>query len=302
MNSKKLLKFYSTWYHPNNAIVHHRGRRRPAGDDCQGPALFGDIPAAKLPAREPVQSEAAHRRGSITKRRIRHLRSSLLGYRIPGYDSPDYAAGQILGDVLSSSRSTFGAMPYTGKALGARVLRPRSIQQAAWASRSAAVPVGTQPETIDQANAGDHRRVREERRPGGSGRSGQAARDFAARVQRQLDRRVGFGVESGGRGARPGIAGLDDRAVSATSASPTSIACCAHISITGASSRPMPCPRTAGVDQLRAAAVAKENNEIPPSSSTSRCRVGAARFSITFAVPPSRRSRRPIRRSPTACA
>ncbi len=72
----------------------------------------------------------------------------LLGYRLPGYDSPDYAAAQILGDVLSSQRSAFGAMPYTGKR-SRRSSSYRRIRKPASASRSAAVPVTTQPETVD---------------------------------------------------------------------------------------------------------------------------------------------------------
>ncbi|HEY6325144.1 MAG TPA: insulinase family protein, partial [Candidatus Cybelea sp.] len=71
-----------------------------------------------------------------------------LGYRFPGYDSPDYAAGQILGDVLSSERSTFGGLPFTGKALGTQFV-VQEYPKVGIAFAAGIVPVTTPPETID---------------------------------------------------------------------------------------------------------------------------------------------------------
>ncbi len=148
VNSAQLLKFYRTWYHPNNAIYIIAGDVDPAATIARVRELFGNIPAGKLPAREPVKLAAL-------KGAIYHDVSDqpytgvLLGYRFPGYQSPDYAAGQILGDVLSSQRSSFGGLAFTGKALATQFfIQP--YPKVGIAIAFAAVPVTTPPQTIDE--------------------------------------------------------------------------------------------------------------------------------------------------------
>jgi zinc protease len=148
VNSGPLLQFYHTWYHPNNAIYVIAGDVDPEQTIAQVKALFSDVPNATLPPRPPV--------------RLRQLKGALyhdtsdqaftavaLGYRFPGYDSPDYAAGQILGDVLSSQRSNFGGLPYTGKALATEFFA-QAYPKAAIGIAFGAVPVTTPPETLDR--------------------------------------------------------------------------------------------------------------------------------------------------------
>jgi zinc protease len=118
VNSAQLLRFYHTWYHPNNAVYVITGDVDPAQTIAEVRRLFGDIPAAKLPARAPIhlrplQAAVYHDKSDQAFTVV------ALGYRFPGYDSSDYATGQILGDVLSSARSNLGGMAYTGEALGA---------------------------------------------------------------------------------------------------------------------------------------------------------------------------------------
>ena len=55
VNSTQLLRFYHDWYHPNNAVYIITGDVDPAQTITEVRRLFGDIPAAKLPAREPVR-------------------------------------------------------------------------------------------------------------------------------------------------------------------------------------------------------------------------------------------------------
>ncbi len=147
VNSSQLLKFYHRWYHPNNAIYVIAGDVDPAATIARVRELFGNIPRGKLPAREPV-------RLTTLKGAVYHDVSDqpytgvLLGYRFPGYQSPDYAAGQILGDVLSSQRSNFGGLAFTGKALATQFfIQP--YPKAAVAIAFAAVPVTTPAQTID---------------------------------------------------------------------------------------------------------------------------------------------------------
>ncbi|MGC1380501.1 MAG: pitrilysin family protein [Candidatus Baltobacteraceae bacterium] len=148
VNSAELLKFYHEWYHPNNAIYVIAGDVDPATTIARVKELFGDVPPARLPARAPVHLEPLHR-ALYHDASDQGYTSVLLGYRFPGYDSPDYAAGQILGDVLSSQRSTFGGLAFTGKALATQFF-VQAYPRAAIAIAFAAVSVTTPPATIDQ--------------------------------------------------------------------------------------------------------------------------------------------------------
>ena len=148
VNSVQLRKFYGMWYHPNNAVYIITGDVDPKGTIEQVRSLFGDLPATKLPARQPVRLGTL--RGAIYHDTSDQAFTAVaLGYRFPGYDSPDYAAGQILGDVLSSQRSELGGLPYAGKALGTGFVS-QVYPKAAIGIAFAAVPVTTRPETIDR--------------------------------------------------------------------------------------------------------------------------------------------------------
>ncbi len=148
VNSPQLLKFYHTWYHPNNAIYVIVG-------DVDGPAtvakvkqIFGNLPAAKLPARPSV-----HLKPLVAKTyhdvSDQPFTAVILGYRMPGYASRDYAAGQILGDVLNNPRSAFGSLPYTGAALFTQFFG-QTYAKAGFGLLFAGVPVTTKPQAIDQ--------------------------------------------------------------------------------------------------------------------------------------------------------
>jgi zinc protease len=148
VNTTALAQFYSTWYHPNNAVYIIVG-------DVDGPAtiakikaLWSDLPAAKLPAKPAVKLEP------VTSKVYRDLSDQpytivLVGYRLPGYDSPDYAASQILQDVLSSQRSDLYDLTASGKALYTG-FQAQTFLKAAVGLAIGVVPVSVNPETIDK--------------------------------------------------------------------------------------------------------------------------------------------------------
>jgi zinc protease len=148
VNSTQLLRFYHTWYHPNNAVYIITGDVDPAQTIAEVRRLFGDIPAAKLPAREPVSLQPL-RAAIFHDKSDQAYTAVALGYRFPGYDSPDYAAGQILGDVLSSARSNLGGMAYTGQALGAG-FDAEAFPKVGLGIAFAAVPVSVPPATAER--------------------------------------------------------------------------------------------------------------------------------------------------------
>ncbi len=111
-----LKRFYAQWYHPNNAIMVIAGDVDPETTIAKVRALFGSIPAAKLPAR------ASGKLAPLTPLTLRDNSADpitlvMLGYRVPGYDSPDYYASEILNDVLNSPRGALFDLQASGKAL-----------------------------------------------------------------------------------------------------------------------------------------------------------------------------------------
>lgn len=148
VNSAQLRKFYDAWYRPNNATYVIVGDVDPQATIAAVRDVFGNVPAARLPARTPVVLQPL-RAALYHETSDQAFTAVAIGYRFPGYDSSDYAAGQILGDVLSSQRSTFGGLPFTGKALGTEFVT-QDYPKIGIALAGAAVPVTTPPQTIER--------------------------------------------------------------------------------------------------------------------------------------------------------
>jgi len=111
-----LRKFHNTWYAPNNAILIIVGDVEPAQTLELVKKIFGGIPSKKLPARpefhfEPVKPEIMKQDTDLPYGLV------AITFRLPGSDSPDYAAAQILSDVLSSQRGKLYGLVPEGRAL-----------------------------------------------------------------------------------------------------------------------------------------------------------------------------------------
>ena len=148
VNTAVLRQFYGTWYHPNNAVYVIVGDVDGAATIAKIKALWSDVPAAKLPAKPAVKLTP------VTSKIYRDYSDQpytivLVGYRLPGYDSPDYAASQIMQDVLSSQRSDLYDLTASGKALFTG-FQAQTFSQAAVGLAIGVVPVSVKPETIDQ--------------------------------------------------------------------------------------------------------------------------------------------------------
>jgi zinc protease len=111
-----LKGFYDKWYAPNNAIMVIAGDVDPQKTLAEVKSLFGDIPRKQLPPRpaidlKPVSTETMHLPTDLP------YGFSVISYRTPGFDSADFAALDVLSDVLSSQRGTLYALVPEGKAL-----------------------------------------------------------------------------------------------------------------------------------------------------------------------------------------
>ncbi len=113
-----LQEFYKKWYTPSNAILVIVGDVDPSATMAKIREMYGKIPSHALPKRPaialgPVKSE------SFTLDSNLPYTLGFIAYRLPGTTSPDYAASQILADVLSSQRADLYGMVPAGKALAA---------------------------------------------------------------------------------------------------------------------------------------------------------------------------------------
>jgi zinc protease len=111
-----LRKFHESWYAPNNAILVIAGNVDPQATLKEVETLFGPVPAKKVPAHPEVKLEAVQP-DTLNLTTDLPYGLAVVCFRLPGSDSPDYAAAQVLGDVLSSQRwDLYGLVPQ-GKAL-----------------------------------------------------------------------------------------------------------------------------------------------------------------------------------------
>jgi zinc protease len=111
-----LKKFYDTWYAPNNAILVIVGDVRPQKALAEVKKFFGDIPRKEIPMRpkihlQPVKPETFHVKSDLP------YGLAMISFRMPGFDSEDYPASQVLADVLSNQRGNLFSLVLEGKAL-----------------------------------------------------------------------------------------------------------------------------------------------------------------------------------------
>ncbi len=111
-----LKRFHETWYAPNNAVLIVCGDIKPPAALKEIKGLFGGIKAKALPARPAVRLQPV-KRAFISMKTDRPYGMVSIAFRMPGYDSPDYAASVVLSDVLSSERGDLYSLVPAGKAL-----------------------------------------------------------------------------------------------------------------------------------------------------------------------------------------
>jgi zinc protease len=113
-----LQKFHRTWYAPNNAFLVIAGDVEPQAALAEVRSLFGDIPRRKLPPRPSVHPRPVVPT-SFSVDTDRPSGTLMIALRTPGPRDADFAALEVLSDVLSSRRfDLYGLVPQ-GKAVGA---------------------------------------------------------------------------------------------------------------------------------------------------------------------------------------
>ena len=136
-----LKKFYKDWYAPNNAILVITGDVDPVSTLATVKRLYGAIQRRPVPAHpevrlQPVKAESFTLDSNLPYTLV------FLAFRMPGTESPDYAATHILADVISSQRADLYGLVPQGKALGTDFGLTETYAKASVGYALAAVPAG----------------------------------------------------------------------------------------------------------------------------------------------------------------
>lgn len=145
-----LKSFEETWYAPNNAILIITGQVDPEKTIATIKQLYGSIPRRTIPPRsevhlQPVKSEHINLPSDYP------YIVSLIGFRMPGTDSPDYAASRVLSDVLASQRADIYGLVPAGKALDAGFETGETYPKAGSAFAYAVIPTTGNAAAIEQS-------------------------------------------------------------------------------------------------------------------------------------------------------
>ncbi len=134
-----LHDFYRTWYAPNNAVLVITGDVDPASVLAKVKAIYGGIPRHAVPPHpevnlQPVKPETFTLPSDLPYQLV------FVAFRTPGTDSSDFAASQILADVLASHRAKLYDLVVQGKALAVDFSVGESYRKASVAFAIAAIP------------------------------------------------------------------------------------------------------------------------------------------------------------------
>jgi zinc protease len=140
-SGEMLRDFYQRWYAPNNAILVIAGDVDPSAVLAKVKGFYGKISKKSLPPRPAVVLPAVKSESFTLDSNLSYL-LAFVAYRMPGSDNPDYAAVQILGDVLGSQRGNLYALVPQGKALETEFGLAETYPQASVAYSAAVLPAG----------------------------------------------------------------------------------------------------------------------------------------------------------------
>jgi zinc protease len=136
-----LKDFADKWYTPSNMILIVVGDVDPAATLEKIRHLYGDIPSHPLPPHPAINLQPVKPETFTLDSNLPYV-LGFIAWRMPGTDSPDYAALQILADVLASQRGDIYGMVPAGKALAAEFGLAETYPKASVGYGVVALPAG----------------------------------------------------------------------------------------------------------------------------------------------------------------
>ena len=136
-----LKEFHDKWYSPSNAILVVVGDVEPAATLEEIKKLYGDIPSQAI-AEHPEVTLPPMKSDTFTLESNLPYVLGFIAWRMPGTDSPDWAAMNVLADVLASQRADLYGMVPAGKALAAEFGLAEAYRKASVGYGVVALPAG----------------------------------------------------------------------------------------------------------------------------------------------------------------
>ena len=137
----QLKDFYEKWYSPSNMILVIVGDVDAAKTLQEIKQLYSAAPSHAVPARPAIDLQPFKTDTFTIDSNLPYV-LGFIAYRMPGTDSPDYAAAQILGDVLASQRADLYGMVPAGKVLAAEFGFAEAYRKASVGYGVVALPAG----------------------------------------------------------------------------------------------------------------------------------------------------------------
>lgn len=144
-----LRNFYRTWYAPNNAILVIAGDVEPNAVLAKVKEYYGKIERKTLPPHPQVTLSPVKSESFTLDSNLPYL-LAFIAYRMPGTDSPDFAAVHILSDVLASQRGNLYGLVPQGKALEAEFGLAEAYPKASMAYSVAVLPAAADAAPVIQ--------------------------------------------------------------------------------------------------------------------------------------------------------
>jgi zinc protease len=139
-----LKQFYDKWYAPSNMILIVVGDVDPVATLAKIKNLFGNIPDHPIGARPEIHLQPFKDQSFTIDSNLPYV-LGFIAYRLPGTDSPDYAAMNIMVDVLASQRADLYGMVPAGKALAAEFGLAETYNKASVGYGVVALPASADP-------------------------------------------------------------------------------------------------------------------------------------------------------------
>ncbi|MGA3208704.1 MAG: pitrilysin family protein [Syntrophales bacterium] len=141
-----LKKFHDAWYAPNNTILVIVGHVEPRKALKEVEKYFAPIPRKNIPKHPDVRLGPLEPE-SFTMRTDQSHGLAAISFRMPGYGSGDYAASEVLADVLSSQRGSLFELVVDGRAIDVD-FSLLTFPAAGLAYAAASFPKGTDPQPL----------------------------------------------------------------------------------------------------------------------------------------------------------
>ncbi|MGH9616675.1 MAG: M16 family metallopeptidase [Acidobacteriaceae bacterium] len=144
-----LKEFHEKWYAPNNATLVIAGDVEPQATIATIKKLYGAIPSRALPPRPKIDLRPVKPETFTLPSDYPYI-VGIIAFRMPGSDSPDYAAATVLADVLSSQRGPIYQLVADGKALAAGFQTEETYRKAAMGMAYVVLPTNADVSAMDK--------------------------------------------------------------------------------------------------------------------------------------------------------